>query len=77
MFYSVPVYRSDMRLINLDPENRCRDIEANLEGCLEELAIAWGLNYFKIGGLSLPSPNGFLPQPPQAPTPPRYSPSSV
>ena len=76
-FYGVRAYRPDMRLVSLDPDNRCRDIELNLEVCLEELAISWGLNYFKIGGLSLPPPNGNLPHPPNAPTPPRYSPSTT
>ena len=31
------------------------DVSRNLETCLEELAFAWGVNWARIGGLSLPT----------------------
>jgi ribonuclease D len=53
-FYAVKVYRPDMRPVILDPSDHLVDVKQNLETCLEELATTWGLNYFRIGGLSLP-----------------------
>jgi hypothetical protein len=38
-------------------ETDSRDVETNIDVCLEELAITWGLDFFKIGGLALPPPN--------------------
>ncbi|ETI24275.1 hypothetical protein G647_03644 [Cladophialophora carrionii CBS 160.54] len=53
-FYDVKVLRPDMRPVILDPSDHLVDIKHNLETCLEELAMTWGLNYFRIGGLALP-----------------------
>ncbi|KAJ9604661.1 hypothetical protein H2200_010775 [Cladophialophora chaetospira] len=60
-FYGVRVYRPDMRPVILDPSDHLVDIQKNLETCLEELATAWGLNWFRLGGLTLPGqPNPFV-----------------
>jgi hypothetical protein len=59
-----------MRLI--DPDSR--DVDSNIEICLEELAITWGLDFLKIGGLALPPPASTLSH---GPLPARYSPSTV
>jgi hypothetical protein len=68
-FYSVRAYRPDMRPMDIDPSSHSRDVEFNLEACIEELAVTWGLNWFRIGGMSLPLADG---PPPPAPTPPVY-----
>ncbi|EXJ93534.1 hypothetical protein A1O1_01926 [Capronia coronata CBS 617.96] len=59
-FYAVKVYRPDLRPVTTNPDDRLVDVQRNLETCLEELAMAWGLNWFRIGGLTLPGqPNPF------------------
>ena len=60
-YYAVRVYWPDLRPVSLDPGNQLYDIRANLEGCLEELAITLGLNWFRMGGLALPNMSGALP----------------
>lgn len=40
--------------IIIHPDDRLRDVQYHIEACLEELAIAWGLDWFRIEGLSLP-----------------------
>ncbi|KIW92779.1 uncharacterized protein Z519_06628 [Cladophialophora bantiana CBS 173.52] len=62
-FYCVRVYRPDMRSVIIGPADRLVDIQHNLETCLEELATTWGLNWFQIGGLELPSPTHHFPNP--------------
>lgn len=54
-FYDVPAYWEDQRLIEIHPDDRCREIRANIETCMEELAMSWGLNWHRIDGLVLPS----------------------
>lgn len=68
-FYDVPAYRPDQRLIDIHPEDGLRDISMNMETCMEELAMSWGLNWHKIEGLALPQliPAG-------TPTPSTFSP---
>ncbi|KAK5404438.1 hypothetical protein LTR06_009585 [Exophiala xenobiotica] len=53
-FYHVKVYRPDMRPVTTDATDRLVDIRHNLETCLEELAMTWGLNWLRIGGLAMP-----------------------
>lgn len=59
-FYDVKAYWPDQRLIDVHPDNGLRDVTMNLETCMEELAMTWGLNWQRIEGLALPSvlPNG-------------------
>ncbi|KIX99372.1 uncharacterized protein Z520_04948 [Fonsecaea multimorphosa CBS 102226] len=53
-FYSIKVYRPDMRPVVIEPADCLIDVQQNLETCLEELATTWGLNWSRIGGLTLP-----------------------
>ena len=53
-FYDVPAYRLDQRLVDIDIDDGLKDITMNLETCMEELAMSWGLNWHRIEGLSLP-----------------------
>ncbi|KAK5088121.1 hypothetical protein LTS08_004820 [Lithohypha guttulata] len=53
-FYSVKAYTPDQRLIDIHPDDELRDVGLNLETCMEELAMCWGLNWHKIEGLALP-----------------------
>ncbi|OAP57686.1 hypothetical protein AYL99_08424 [Fonsecaea erecta] len=62
-FYSVKVYRPDMRPVITDPADCLIDIRHNIETCLEELATTWGLNWFRIGGLALPGQPHPFPNP--------------
>ncbi|KIW18156.1 hypothetical protein PV08_02444 [Exophiala spinifera] len=58
-FYYVKVYRpDDMRPVVTDRHDHSADVRYNLETCLEELAMTWGLNWLRIGGLALPGPSG-------------------
>lgn len=50
-FYFVRAYDADMRAVDLDS---LADVEDNMEACMEELAMSWGLDWMKIEGLSLP-----------------------
>jgi len=68
-FYDVPAYRPDQKLIDIDPDDGLRDVTVNLETCMEELAMSWGLNWHKIEGLVLPQ---MIPAGP--PPPPQFSP---
>lgn len=43
-----------MRPVTTDATDRLMDIRHNLETCLEELAMTWGLNWLRIGGLAMP-----------------------
>jgi len=52
--YDVRVHRFDMRPVTIDIADKLRDVQANLETCIEELAIRFGVNWFRIGGLTLP-----------------------
>lgn len=54
-FYDVPAYTVDQRLVEIHPDDGLRDVQMNLETCLEELAMSWGLDWQKIDGLSLPA----------------------
>jgi hypothetical protein len=40
-FYNIKVYRPDFRLLNIDPEDRSRDVSTHIETCMEELAMHW------------------------------------
>lgn len=53
-FYKVKAYTVDQRLIDIYPDNALQDISMNMETCMEELAMCWGLNWHKIEGLVLP-----------------------
>jgi hypothetical protein len=53
-FYAVKAYRPDMRTVIIDSADHLVDVRQNLETCLEELATTWGLNWFRIHGLTLP-----------------------
>lgn len=50
-FYDVPAYWEDQRLIEIHRDDRCREIRANIETCMEELAMSFGLDWQRIGGL--------------------------
>lgn len=53
-FYDVPAYWEDEKLIEIHPDNGLRDISMNIETCMEELAMSFGLNWHRIDGLVLP-----------------------
>lgn len=65
MFYEVPAYWEDGRLIEIHPDDRLREINMNIETCMEELAMSFGLNWHRIEGLVLPQmvPAGAQPSP--------------
>lgn len=71
-FYNVVAYTPDQRVISIHPDDGLRDVNINLETCMEELAMAWGLNWQRIGGMALPE---FVPAgpPPHFSAPPRSS----
>lgn len=52
-FYDVPAYRSDYRLVEIHPDDGLRDINMNIETCMEELAMTFGLNWHRIEGLAI------------------------
>lgn len=76
-FYNVLAYKSDQSVIDIHPEDGLKDVNMNLETCMEELAMAWGLNWQRIGGMTLPEfvpagpPAHFATPPPRSST---YSP---
>lgn len=53
-YYDVPAYTPDQRLIVIHPDDAQQDISMNIETCMEELAMSWGLNWHRIEGLALP-----------------------
>lgn len=53
-FYNVKAYTVEQRLIDTHLENALHDVSMNMETCMEELAMCWGLNWHKIEGLMLP-----------------------
>lgn len=62
-FYDIKAYWPDQRLIDIHADDDLRDVTSNLETCMEELAMMWGLNWQRIEGLALPTniPNGLPP----------------
>lgn len=53
-FYEVPAYWPDEKMIDIHPDDDFREIKMNIETCMEELAMSFGLNWHKIDGLALP-----------------------
>lgn len=53
-FYDVPAYWEDERLIEIHPDDKLREVSLNIETCMEELAMSFGLNWHRIDGLILP-----------------------
>lgn len=41
-----------LRKVDLHRSDQLRDIRDNMETCMEELAITWGLDWHRIGGLA-------------------------
>jgi hypothetical protein len=62
-FYNVTVHRPDLSPLNLDSAKALVDIQQNLETCLEELATTWGLNWFRMNGLTMPGQINPFPAP--------------
>lgn len=54
-FYDVKAYRQDQRMIDVVSKDGLLNVMQYLETCMEELAMAWGLNWQRIEGLRLPS----------------------
>ena len=69
-FYRIKVYSSDedkyddsfdsasdTTSVRADKHQRhgLESVENNMDTCMEELAISWGLDWVRIGGLDLPS----------------------
>lgn len=74
-YYDVPAYTPEQRLIDIHLDDAQRDISMNIETCMEELAMSWGLNWHRIEGLALPQRvhNGL---PGRPPNPTAYPPSN-
>lgn len=63
-FYDVPAYWDDEKLIEIHPEDGCKEISMNITTCMEELAMSFGLNWHRIDGLALPQMASPEPRPP-------------